>query len=350
MTSSPAAGDLAYAAWLMARQWSEADVTYRFVQAATDLGPRKGPILGANVHMAEGGGTVGFLSRPNRDGVSVQYVIDYDGIVTQMLLESHMQSAIRIHNPDGSYAIRQDDDGFGFGHSVAVAVLGAWADTHTTLGPNHATIGIELEGFAGKAPLKGEAGYDPRADPLGGPNDAQTAALAALIDDIRTRHADIGLTGHRDHNVKNCPGLRIPWLLLGGHGPAGSEAPMKDIDAANATPLVIAVDDGTEILNLDGSARQTAHGDRPNVYSPFGTTSDGGTALRAIVWTRPDPDPDLVLAIYGNAARNIRPLEATGITEAEAAARSKAAVAAALDHVKAAHDAEGVAIDEAYLR
>jgi hypothetical protein len=206
MTSSPAAGDLAYAAWLMARQWSEADVTYRFVQAATDLGPRKGPILGANVHMAEGGGTVGFLSRPNRDGVSVQYVIDYDGIVTQMLLESHMQSAIRIHNPDGSYAIRQDDDGFGFGHSVAVAVLGAWADTHTTLGPNHATIGIELEGFAGKAPLKGEAGYDPRADPLGGPNDAQTAALAALIDDIRTRHPDIGLTGHRDHNVKNCPG------------------------------------------------------------------------------------------------------------------------------------------------
>jgi hypothetical protein len=245
MTSSPAAGDLAHAAWLIAREWSEPpDVTYRFVQAATDLGPRKGPILGANIHMAEGGGTVGFLSRPNRDGVSVQYVIDYDGIVTQMLLESHMQSAIRIHNPDGSYAIRQDDDGFGFGHSVAVAVLGAWADTHTTLGPNHATIGIELEGFAGKAPLKGQAGYDPRADPLGGPNDAQTAALAALIDDIRTRHPDIGLTGHRDHNVKNCPGLRIPWLLLGGHGPAGSEGPMKDIDAANATPQVVASSTG----------------------------------------------------------------------------------------------------------
>jgi hypothetical protein len=136
-------------------------MTYPFVQAATDLGLRSGPILGVNCHMAEGGGTVGFLSRPNRDGVSVHYVIEYSGRVVQMLLESHMQTAIRIHNTDGSYAIRQDDEANGYGHTIAVAVLGAWADTHTTGGPNNATIGIEVEGYAGTAP----AGADPRANP-----------------------------------------------------------------------------------------------------------------------------------------------------------------------------------------
>lgn len=193
-------------------------MTYPFVQAYHDLGPRKGPYGAVNVHMAEGGGTVGFLSRQNGDGVSVHYVIEYSGRIVQMLREDHMQSAIRIKNTDGSYAIRQDMDGM-WGHKVAVAVLGAWADTHTTLGPNHATIGVEIEGF--------------RAT---GPNAAQHDALAHLVADIRTRHPKIGTTGHRDHNVKGCPGSFIQWARLGGHGPYAPVQEEADMKLAHYRP------------------------------------------------------------------------------------------------------------------
>jgi hypothetical protein len=79
------------------------------------------------------------------------------------------------------------------------------------------------------------------------------AALIVLIDDIRTRHPDVGLTGHRDHNVKNCPGLHFPWASLGGHGPAnGGANDMRFVRAIDDKLLPVAA--GDHWLYVDGSA------------------------------------------------------------------------------------------------
>lgn len=212
-------------------------MAYPFTQAFHDLGVARGPRLGFTIHMAAGGGTVGFLSRKNRDGVSVHYVIEYTGRIVQMLLESHMHSSIRIGIPTGS-AIRQDDDPDGlFGHTAAVAVLGDWADTRKTLGPNHATLAVEIEGFADA-----------------GPNAAQHGSLKTLIADVRTRHPGIGLLGHRDHNVKNCPGRLIHWNDLGGHA-------TEDIVGLHVTfpqgPLVtgsLAIPKGSDAIRVSDGA------------------------------------------------------------------------------------------------
>lgn len=165
---------------------------YPFVQAANDYGPRKGPVLAFVVHMAEGGGTVGFLSRPNLRGVSVHYVIEYSGRIVRMLAETHASGSI---NPTD---LRSTDGPAPFGASAARAVLGPWARD-----PNSAVITVEVEGFAAT-----------------GPNDAQRAALVALVNDVRSRYPKIGILGHRDFTSrKACPGPHIPWPALGGHGP-----------------------------------------------------------------------------------------------------------------------------------
>lgn len=178
-------------------------MAYPFVQSRIDIGPRRGPILGFVVHTAQGGGTVGYLDGTGPDGnthdVSVHYVIEGTGRIVQMLREDHAHTSIRTS------AIRMTDDADGFfGRSAAKAVLGAWADIAATLGPNHSTIAVEIEGFAEQ-----------------GPNDKQVIALVALISDVRGRYPRIGLLGHRDFaSYKQCPGRLIPWSRLGGHGPA----------------------------------------------------------------------------------------------------------------------------------
>jgi hypothetical protein len=181
-------------------------MAFDFEPAFHDLGPRKGPLRGFTIHMAEGGGTVGFLSRKNKHGVSVHYVIEDSGRIVQMLRENRMHSSIRIQNKDGSSAIRRSDDKNGFfGRRAAVAALGNAADVATSRGPNHSTLAVEIEGFA-KA----------------GPNDAQNVALVALVADIRSRHPGIALLGHRDFTAtKLCPGPFIPWDRLGGHAKGG---------------------------------------------------------------------------------------------------------------------------------
>lgn len=196
-------------------------MAYRFVSSYHDLGPRRGPILGFTIHMAEGGNTVNFLHKQNPNGVSVHYVIEYDGEIVQMLREDHMHSSIRIRNRDGSSALRRDDEAqynfrgewITYGATAAKAVLGPWAYVTSTLGPNHATLAVEIEGFA--------------AD---GPNTNQNAALERLVRDIRSRYPEIGLLGHRDHNVKGCPGKRIDWAALGGHGKAGESGDTSMLD------------------------------------------------------------------------------------------------------------------------
>jgi hypothetical protein len=80
-----------------------------------------------------------------------------------------------------------------------------------------------------------------------------------------------------------------------------------DVDVTGTDPLLVDIPQGAKVLNLDGSARLTAQAARTGVYSPFTTTSTGGTALRAIVWTAADPKPDLMLAVYAGAIENPRP-------------------------------------------
>ena len=173
-------------------------MSYPFVQSATDLGPAKGPRLAMVWHMAEGGGTVGYLSRPNPRNVSVHFVVEYDGTIVQMLQLDHMHSSL---NPN---LIRTGDDANGlYGRSHAVAIMGDWADIdHGTPGPNHASVAVECEGYANV-----------------GPNVKQTLAIHQLA-------AYVGIPshlGHRDfQDYKACPGQHFPWATIGGHANEGA--------------------------------------------------------------------------------------------------------------------------------
>jgi hypothetical protein len=180
---------------------------YAFVPSAVDLGRARGPRRAFVVHMAEGGNTVGYLSRPNPNGVSVHFVVKRTGSVVRMLDLDRMHSSIK------SSAIRTTDDADGFyGVTAARAVMGEWADVRRSLGPNHASIAVEVEGFARE-----------------GPSATQSFALARLYEDLRTRFPGIRALGHRDFaSYKQCPGRLIRWQDLGGHGATGATGASAD--------------------------------------------------------------------------------------------------------------------------
>jgi hypothetical protein len=232
-------------------------MTYDFVQATFDYGPRKGPALAFVVHMAEGGGTVGYLARRPDRGVSVHYVIEYSGRIVQMLREDHASGSI---NP---LELRSTDDADAFyGATTARAVLGDWWSD-----PNSAVITVELEGFASSGPTKGQVG-----------------ALLALVDDVRTRHPAIGLLGHRDFtSTKACPGRLIPWVTLGGHGPR--EVDMAPLSITSEAPIEVTVAAGTPYYDLDGRTVLDADGPSdplPWRPSPF-SVKPGWHAIYATV-------------------------------------------------------------------
>lgn len=182
---------------------------FPFTPSHVDLGPAKGPRLAIAWHMAEGGGTVGFLAKANPHGVSVHFVIEGSGRIVQMLALERMHTSIRIRNKNGTLALRSTDDPAGspvaYGVTARRAVMGEWADVATTLGPNHATIGVEVEGFA-----------------AAGPSATQRAAAVALANEMRAAFPSLrGHLGHRDFNIKGCPGGLFPFAALGGHALAG---------------------------------------------------------------------------------------------------------------------------------
>lgn len=182
-----------------------------YVQAAHDYGSILQP-LGIVLHMAEGGGTVGYLSRSNPRGVSVHFVVERSGRIVQMLgLDKISGSVNPFHLRYGVGLL----DGRGapfdapetgpvaphvqYGFAAVTAVLGIVGRAN----PNRHLISIEVEGFART-----------------GPNSAQVISLQRMIAALRMQSSSIrGLLGHRDfQSYKACPGHKVPWQRLGGHG------------------------------------------------------------------------------------------------------------------------------------
>jgi hypothetical protein len=168
--------------------------------ASSEQGPRPGgagDIRGIVIHMAEGGGTVGWLDNP--DGNSSHYVIEYSGRLVQMVQETHWAGSIdptkiRMTN-DAAYTYLGES--VVYGRTAQLAAIGSTAAAD----PNRYVIAIEAEDFAAT-----------------GPNAAQRAALAALVNDIRRRRGVKPALGHRDfQSYKRCPGHLIPWADYGGH-------------------------------------------------------------------------------------------------------------------------------------
>jgi hypothetical protein len=184
---------------------SDSPVAARVVPSpATETGARTAADIKAiAIHMAEGGGTVSWLTRD--DGNSSHYVVEYSGAVTQMVPETRWAGSI---NPR---QIRLTNDpaftAFGesvvYGRSAVLAAIGQVAAND----PNRYVIAFEIEGFA-----------------AAGPNAAQRTALAKLVADIRSRRGPLPTLGHRDfQEYKACPGHKIPWVDYGGHGRVAQE-------------------------------------------------------------------------------------------------------------------------------
>ena len=164
-------------------------------------------------HMAEGGGTVTWLS--HQTGNSSHYVVEFSGRIVQMVAESRAAGSLnpKLTRTDDDPPFTFEGEQVTYGRTALRKALGADGVSD----PNRFVIAIETEGFAKKLTASQVANF-PKANPAGGPNDAQRAALAALVNDIRRRHGAMPVVGHRDQqSYKACPGHRFPWQEFGGH-------------------------------------------------------------------------------------------------------------------------------------
>lgn len=249
------------------------------------------------IHMAEGGGTVGYLANVARD-VSASHVIEYDGTIVQMVADgdaSHGQ-----HTSPEPYKTA----GFGiYAPSIARAVLGAdgWADV------NRFVFAIEIEGFR-----------------AAGPNAAQIASLRRLIADLRSRYPSIrGLLGHRDIQDKPCPGGLIPWAEIGGHGL--SVATQEDeMDPARIIPVATCTVTGPLTVYADPDRKTTL------IASWAGATSVGLYGKPANPATVPAPLVPIRINLAGAPALDLR-VGWVGWDRVTVTSDCTAAVAAAVD-------------------
>lgn len=237
--------------------------TYPFVKAgAPDYGARKGPALGLMLHMAEGGGTVGYLSRKPPRGVSVHAVCDVRGIVTQMLPWERASGSL---NP----ADRSTDKAY-FGQQHLMDVLGSWWTD-----PNSAVLSMEIEGFAAKGPTK-----------------AQVDAAIAWGLDMRDRFPTLrGALGHADQtNTKGCPGttaaMQAVFAGVGGHGlwhEASTNAPAIGGDMlkiSSPTPALIDLPKDAQLYDLAFAPLVKVSGPSLGQVSPYEVEQNANSHYR----------------------------------------------------------------------
>lgn len=300
---------------------ADSKLAYRIVPtASSEAGPRPGglrDIRGVVIHMAEGGGTVSWLTRP--DGNSSHYVVDYSGRITQMVRESWWAGSInpRKLRTTNDAAFTFEGERIRYGWTAAERALGAAARD-----PNRYVIAIETEGFAGKAPVKGRPGYDARANPDGGPNDRQRDALRALVADIRHRRGALPALGHRDfQSYKACPGKRIPWRDYGGHavsttGPAlpdtGTEDPTTMTYPVPTVPHIGTVAKGAW-LYVDASLTPNASNIQIDPARDMPYLGAPATGVRIVQYINAQGEPS-GKAYYckGSDLTNVRPLTLSG--------------------------------------
>jgi uncharacterized protein (DUF433 family) len=175
-------------------------MSYRFVQARYDSYGNRIATKALVVHMTEGSGTeadVDYLANNPLRGVSVHFVILKTGEIVQMLGWNRIAGSINPNelrttddppytSPDGARVV--------YGATLRDAIMGSWI--------NGGLLAVEVGGKA-----------------VDGPNQAQSEALVRLVADVRTRYPGLPVLGHRDFtSTKGCPGHKVLWASLGGHG------------------------------------------------------------------------------------------------------------------------------------
>lgn len=276
-------------------------MTYPYVPAKFDYGVRKGPALGLMFHMAEGGGTVHYLSKAGgvQRGVSVHAVCELSGRVVQMLPWAHASGSLNPTDTSTNKAY--------YGHDHLVDVLGwpRWED------PNSYVLSMEIEGFAKI-----------------GPNPAQVDGAVAWGEDMKSLFSSLrGALGHADQtNTKFCPGTTLAMKLIfegvGGHGlwhpQSGPSQPPGDPmpTIVSRIPVIVDLHPGDELLDVTGKhlidvsvGQQTA--------SPWAETLPSGGTYRLIgVVTGGKDTPCLIHATPTNT-HPIPPVDCSGPVAAE---------------------------------
>jgi hypothetical protein len=249
-------------------------MSYRFVQARYDSYGNRIATKALVVHMTEGAGTeadVDYLANNPLRGVSVHFVILKTGEIVQMLGWNRIAGSINPNelrttddppytSPDGARVV--------YGATLRDAIMGSWI--------NGGLLAVEVGGHA-----------------VDGPNQAQSEALVRLLADVRTRYPGLPVLGHRDFtSTKGCPGHKVLWASLGGHGkPAAPEDSVKRFLVPEGPQQLATVKAGTWLyvssdLKPDASNVQLS-AERPLPYvGKFSSTPD----VRIVAYESTTPD------------------------------------------------------------